>query len=72
MSDLQKMDITALVDLLSFYTAQYTKMMSEGCTQEEYNACKNEILSLQLEIEARHSGRGNPVSNRTENFTGGE
>ncbi len=46
-------NIDQLIDMLSKYTADYTKMMSDGTTEEEYSKCSLTIKALQAEIEVR-------------------
>lgn len=54
MEDLDKVEMTVLVDMLARHTAEYTKMLSDGIsTQEEFKACKKTITLLQKEIESR-------------------
>lgn len=45
-----------LIDLLAKYTSDYTRMMSEGTSDEEYEKCKITIEALQAEIETRKPG----------------
>lgn len=53
MEELHSLEISQLVDLLARYTADYTKMMTEGTTEEDYTKCDLTIKALQSEIEAR-------------------
>ena len=53
MQDFRNMELTALLDLLSQYTAQYTKMLSDGSPKDDSNACRELIHSLQKELETR-------------------
>ena len=53
MQELRNLENSQLIDLLAQYTADYTKMMSEGTTQEEYAKCNLTIKALQTEIELR-------------------
>lgn len=53
MEELRTLDTSQLIDLLSKYTIDYTKMMSDGTTEEEYAKCNLTIKALQAEIELR-------------------
>jgi hypothetical protein len=44
------------MDMLVKYTLDYTKMLNEGASQEEYLKCKLAIKAIQLEIESRKNG----------------
>jgi hypothetical protein len=53
MQELRAIETSQLIDLLAQHTADYTKMMSEGTTKEEYEKCNLMIKALQAEIEVR-------------------
>jgi hypothetical protein len=53
MQDFRHMELNALVDMLSSYTTKFSKMLVDGCSEEEYNSCKRIIELLQAEIESR-------------------
>ena len=53
MQDFQDMELSALLDMLSLYTAKYTKMLSDGAPKDESNTCREIIQQLQSEIESR-------------------
>ena len=53
MQDLRNLETSQLIDLLAQHTADYTKMMIEGTTEEEYAKCNLTIKALQTEIEVR-------------------
>lgn len=55
MKELYTLDNSQLIDLLAKYTSDYTRMLSEGTTNEGYEACKNAIKALQAEIELRRN-----------------
>ena len=55
MQELRNLETSQLVDLLARHTADYTKMMSEGTTEDEYTKCNLTIKALQTEIESRKS-----------------
>ena len=42
--------------MLVKYTLDYTKMLNEGASQEEYLKCKLAIKAIQLELELRQNG----------------
>ena len=60
MDDLHLLETEQLIDLLSKYTADYTKMMSDGTTEDEYTKCNLTIKALQTEIELRKSRAMSP------------
>lgn len=53
MEELRILGTEQLIDLLAKYTIDYTKMMSDGTTEEEYAKCNLTIKALQAEIEVR-------------------
>jgi len=53
LQELQTLDTSQLVDLLAQHTANYSKMLSEGTTEEEYDKCKLTIKAIHAEIELR-------------------
>lgn len=55
MEELQTLETSKLFDLLSMYTVEYTRMLSDGAPKEEYEKCKAIIKALQAEIELRKS-----------------
>jgi len=57
MMELSGMDNSELMDLLAKYTSDYTHMMSEGTSNEEYEKCNMTIKAIQAEIESR-KGKG--------------
>ena len=68
MEDLRLLETGQLMDLLVKYTTDYTKMMSDGTTEDEYSKCNLIIKALQTEIESRkRSGiiTPNPETNMT-------
>lgn len=53
MFEFERLDDTALLDVLANYTAHYTKMIADGAPRDEAKACRDIIQSLQSEIEYR-------------------
>ena len=53
MDELRNLETGQLLDLLVKYTTDYTRMMSDGPTEEEYAQCNLTIKALQTEIEVR-------------------
>jgi hypothetical protein len=53
MEELKNLKLTTLVDLLAGHTTEYLKMLKEGTTQAQYNACKEIIAAITAEIESR-------------------
>ena len=66
MEELNSLETSQLIDLLAQYTADYTKMMSEGTTQEDYAKCNLTIKALQSEIEARKKIKGITPDQKTD------
>ena len=54
--ELRSLDTSRLMDMLVKYTLDYTKMLNEGASQEEYLKCKLAIKAIQSEIELRQNG----------------
>jgi hypothetical protein len=59
MPELQNLDMSALVDMLSEYTIKYTRILAGGGNKDEYNNCRKTIQLLQSEIAARKNSEGN-------------
>jgi hypothetical protein len=53
MEDLRVLETGQLIDLLAKYTTDYTRMMSDGTTKDEYVKCNLTIKALQAEIAGR-------------------
>lgn len=49
---LNKLELSALYDLLAAYTAKYTQILRQGPSDNLKN-CQNSILALQTEIDFR-------------------
>ena len=47
------LETPALVDLLAVYTANYSRMLREGTSDEEFAKCSLAIRSIQTEIDSR-------------------
>ena len=57
MQELNTVQTSELIDLLSKYTYDYTKMLSQGTSDEEYKRCSMTIKALQAEIESRKANK---------------
>jgi hypothetical protein len=68
MNNLQSLETPALIDILAQHTADYTKMLTEGGTTQEFEKCKMIIKAIQLEIEVRN-GANTSVTNNDISFT---
>jgi hypothetical protein len=69
MKDIQNLELTVLVDLLSQHTARYYKILSDGGSEDEFTSCKKTIQSLQSEIESRKkSAKNNTVTGSATNL----
>jgi len=53
MQPLHTLETSHLMDLLSRYIIEYTRLLSDGSSQEEYLKCKEAIKAIQFEIEQR-------------------
>jgi hypothetical protein len=52
------------MDMLSKYTIEYTRMLTDGSSQQEYLKYKEAIKAIQLELEFRqHEETGSPDLN---------
>ncbi len=70
MQEYQNLELSALIDMLSQHTAKYSRLLTEGCSEEEYNSCKEIIQFLQAEIETRKNTANNTsISDPGINFT---
>lgn len=58
MQNYQQLELQALLEILADKTALYSKMLSMGFTEEEFNECHQAILTLQVEIEHRKKESG--------------
>jgi len=52
-TDFRHFETSALLDLLVQYTAEYTKILHEGGTQEQFDESRNIISLVQEEINLR-------------------
>jgi len=69
MEDLKSLETGALIDMLADHTSQFTKMLSEGATDEKFKACETTINCIQLEIFAR---KNYTVTDNNVNFDEGQ
>ena len=53
MQVLRTLETSVLMDMLSKYTIVYTRMLTDGSSQEEYLKYKEAIKAIQLELELR-------------------
>ena len=53
LQELQQLEISILVDMLATHTADYTRMLAEGASDEEYAKCNLAIRAIQTEIDIR-------------------
>ena len=55
-----------LLDILAYVTARYTKMFANEAGKTDFLACRELLVLLQLEIQARQNAatqRGNNINN---------
>ena len=55
MQGLHTLETSQLLDLLSKYTIDYTRILNDGSSQDEYLKCKEAIKAIQLEMELRQN-----------------
>ena len=51
--EIHTLETPALVDLLAVYTANYSRMLREGASDEEFAKCSLTIRYIQAEIDYR-------------------
>ncbi len=56
---LRSLETTILVDLLATHTDNYTRMLSEGASEEDFAWCSLTIKAIQSEIESRKRTKAN-------------
>ena len=62
MHEIHKITLSDLIDMLALHTVNYSKLLTEGGSDEEFNNCKQAIHALQAEITTRRqAGEGTPV-----------
>ena len=57
MDDLANIDLSDLYDMLAQQTNRYMKMLSDGATKQEFDQCREMIISIQAEIQSRKNQR---------------
>jgi hypothetical protein len=62
MSELKKMALDDLVDLLSSQTFTYMKLLRAGATREQFQKLREQIREIQLEIETRKTTQEFPIT----------
>ena len=63
MQKLTEFEFLDLMDLLAYQTTRYTTILAKGGSEDEFQACKQLIQSVQQELESRqHSTHGKQVS----------
>ena len=53
MQELRSLETSILVDLLVTQTTNYSRMLSEGTSQEEFARCSLTIKAIQAELDLR-------------------
>lgn len=53
LQELQQLETSILLDMLVAQTADYTRMLTEGASEDEYARCNLTIRAIQTEIELR-------------------
>ena len=57
--EIHNLDTPALIDLLAAYTANHSRMLREGASDEEFAKCSLTIRSIQIEIDSRKQTAAN-------------
>ena len=65
MQELHSLETTQLIDLLAQHTSDYTRMITNNITGDEYEKCKLVIKALQAEIEFRRNTADIQITNMT-------
>jgi hypothetical protein len=65
MEDYKNLQTDLLIDMLVKHTENYTRMFTEGATDQEFTECQRVITLLQTEIQFRKS----TITNQHINFT---
>ena len=63
MRPFQYLDQPTLLDLLAYVTARYTKMFSSDMINNDYIACRELLLLLQVELAERKKRNDNTSDN---------
>jgi hypothetical protein len=71
MQDYKNLELSDLFDILTEKTSEYMKMLSGGASQEQFEACREDIINVQMEIVSRKVVRTNPASKGADNFKAG-
>lgn len=53
LQELQQLETSILMDMLAKQTSDYTRMLTEGASEDEYARCNLTIRAIQTEIELR-------------------
>ena len=59
MQEIHSLETSVLIDLLSDYTANYSRMLKEGSSEEDFAKCSLKLRSIQTEIDSRKRKRTN-------------
>ncbi|HET6995743.1 MAG TPA: hypothetical protein VFI06_12210 [Chitinophagaceae bacterium] len=62
MDDLSHIKLSDLLDMLAEYTDRYMKMLSDGASREEFDSCRETIIDIQTEIQARQGHSENSTA----------
>ena len=65
--EIHTLETSALVDMLAAYTANHSRMLREGASDEEFAKCSLTIRSLQTEIDSRKQTAANTFSAESNN-----
>jgi len=59
MQEIRSLETTVLLDLLVTQTEKYTRMLSEGTSQEDFARCSLTIKAIQSELDFRKQTMAN-------------
>lgn len=59
MQELRSLEMSAIIELLAVQTDKYSKMRSEGSSEEDFAKCSLTIRAIQSEIESRRRRSAN-------------
>jgi hypothetical protein len=68
MDDYTLLELPVIYDLLASHTATYTQMLTSGASYEDFRLCRETILQLQAEINARKASGETTISEKNIDF----
>ena len=68
MQDLAQIELSDLYDMLAQHTNRYMTMLSGGASKEEFDLCRETIISIQAEIQSRKNQESQNKPSTSTNF----